>query len=161
MATKPSEQDPSANYVWVFSEEIPTNVTLVNFAATTYSREVYGDIFEGQVGEHDAQELEFELIVPREWVETKARRFALRSGLNDFVQYHATKHLARAPKWGATNGLSSYVVFTDATRARTLVSGGDDPAGGRYYMFVANESAADGRVHVFFCSTVIVGGFHR
>lgn len=122
------EGDPPADYARIFRERIPSDVTVVNSAVVTYSF---------RPGVVTTDDFEFELIVPPQWIEEKAKRFYLSKSEEEFVQRELGARRADARPWYAPKPLVGYYLYRDPSSV------------GYVHMLVQKESEADGRLRLF------------
>lgn len=126
--SKVLEGDDPANYVRVFREPLPADVTVVNSAIVTYSF---------RPGVVTTDDFEFELIVPREWIAKVTKRFYLGKSDGAFIQRELDSRRKDARPWYAPNSLDQYDLYRDATSV------------GYVHMLVQKEGETDGRQKVF------------
>ncbi|MCI0748886.1 MAG: hypothetical protein L0Y58_26060 [Verrucomicrobia subdivision 3 bacterium] len=122
------EGDHSANYVRVFREPIPSEVTVVNSAVVTYSF---------RPGVVTTDDFEFELLVPRPWIQKTTKRFGLGKGDGEFIQSELRSRREQAHAWYAPKPLDQYKLYRDPTSV------------GYVHMLVQKEAESDGRLRVF------------
>jgi len=122
------EDDHPANYARVFRGPIPPDVTVVNSAVVTYSF---------RPGVVTTDDFEFELLVPRWWIEKQAKRFYLSKGNDDFIRREIASRREQARPWYAPKALDEYDLYRDATSV------------GYVHMLVQKEVEGDGRQRVF------------
>ena len=122
------EGDHPANYARVFREPVPSDVTVVNSAVVTYSF---------RPGVVTTDDFEFELLVPHQWIQKKAKRFYLRKRDGEFIQREIGSRREQARPWYAPKPLDQYDLYRDATSV------------GYVHMLVQKEGEADGRQRMF------------
>src|SRR5688500_15381206 len=100
------EGDHPANYARIFREPVPSDVTVVNSAVVTYSF---------RPGVVTTDDFEFELLVPPQWIQKKAKRFYLRKSEGEFVKGEIGSRRKDARPWYAPKPLDQYDLYRDAT----------------------------------------------
>lgn len=126
--SKVLEGDDPANYARVFREPLPSDVTVVNSVVVTYSF---------RPGVVTTDDFEFELIVPRSWIQKATKRFCLGKSEGEFIQRKLGSRRKDARPWYAPKPLDQYDLYRDATSV------------GYVHMLVQKEGEADGRQRVF------------
>ncbi len=122
------EENNPANYTRVFREPLPSDVTVVNSAVVTYSF---------RPGVVTTDDFEFELLVPRSWIQNATKRFYLGRSESDFIQRELGSRRKDARSWYAPKPLDHYDLYRDATSV------------GYVHMLVQKEGETDGRQRVF------------
>src|SRR5690349_16526336 len=90
--TKVLEGDNAANYARVFREPLPADVTVVNSVVVTYSF---------RLGVVTTDDFEFELLVPRQWIQKASKRLYLRKGDGKFIEGQLESRREHARPWYA------------------------------------------------------------
>ena len=126
--SKVLEGDDPANYTRVFREPLPSDVTVVNSAVVTYA------VRPGVVTTDD---FEFELLVPRPWIQKATKRFYLGKSEGEFIQKELGSRRKNARPWYAPKPLEQYDLYRDASSV------------GYVHMLVQKEGEVDGRQRVF------------
>jgi hypothetical protein len=119
--------DP-ANYARVFREPLPSDLTIVNSAVVTYAF---------RPGVVTTDDFEFELLVPRPWIQKATKRFYLGKSEGEFIQRELGSRRKDARPWYAPKPLDQYDLYRDATSV------------GYVHMLVQKEGESDGRQRVF------------
>jgi hypothetical protein len=121
------EGDHAANYARVFGRDPPMGVTVLNSVVVAYSF---------RPGVVTTDDFEFELIVPRRWIEDYAKQ--LSKGDDEFKrsQLGARKDRPIRP-WYAPKALEQYELYRDYSSV------------GYLHMLVQKEPESDGRYRVF------------
>ena len=122
------EGDNAGNYARVFREPLPADVTVVNSVVVTYSF---------RPGVVTTDDFEFELLVPRQWIQKSSKRFYLGKGDGEFIERQLESRREQARPWYAPKPLDQYDLYRDATSV------------GYVHMLVEKEGEADGRQRVF------------
>ncbi len=122
------EGDHPANYTRVFREPISSDVTVVNSAVFTYAF---------RPGVVTTDDFEFELVVPRPWIQRTAKRFYLGKSDGEFIQRELGARRERARPWYVPKPLDQYDLYRDASSV------------GYVHMLVQKEKETDGRQRVF------------
>jgi hypothetical protein len=122
------ENDHAANYVRVFREAVPPNVTIVNSAVITYSF---------RPGVISTDDFEFELLASEQWLQTKTRRFFLSKGEGAFIRDQLERRRTEARRWYAPGSLDDYELYRDSSSV------------GYFHMLVDRKIEADGSRRIF------------
>jgi len=126
--SKVLEGDNPENYARVFREPVSSDVTVVNSVVVTYSF---------RPGVVTTEDFEFELLVPRQWIQKLAERFYLGKSDGESIQREIASRREQARPWYAPKPLDQYDLYRDATSV------------GYIHMLVQKEGEADGRQRVF------------
>ena len=126
--SKVLEGDDPANYTRVFREPPSSDVTVVNSVVATYSF---------RPGVVTTDDFEFELLVPRPWIEKVTKRFHLGKSDGEFIERQIASRRERGRAWYAPKPLDQYDLYRDASSV------------GYVHMLVQKEGESDGRQRVF------------
>jgi len=123
--SKTIENEP-ANYVRVFREAIPADVTVVNSVIVTYTF---------RPGVVTTDDFEFELLAPQSWI--RKQSFDLKKDNDEFMQRELGVRRENARPWYAPKPIDQYDLYRDWTSV------------GYFHMLVEKVVEADGRQRVF------------
>jgi hypothetical protein len=121
------EGDDAANYARVFREPVPEDVAVVHSVVVAYSP---------RPGVVTTDDFEFELLVPRQWIEKATARFYLQE-IEDDAHRELEARRTDARPWYAPQPLNQYELYRDLSSI------------GYVHMLVQREQEPDGRQRVF------------
>jgi hypothetical protein len=117
------------NYVRIFREPVPADVTIVHSVVITYSF---------RPGVVTTADYEFELLAPPDWIRKTAHASMLRQGNDhEFTRHELEARREKARPWYAPQPLDQYDLYRDRTSV------------GYMHMLVQKKAEPDGRHRVF------------